>query len=123
MGFNCSTHSVDTHYLEHSTVKVASRPTVGPTQYYARTASVTWADRLRGTTLKEEDEWTAQDGVDFVSPREKAVQGVSHLNRERGPRTTLCTWKLYLDSCATYHLVFVDWCRDNFKTVGVSLTD
>ena len=40
MGFNCSARSVYTGCLEHSTVKVASRPTVGPTQYYARTASV-----------------------------------------------------------------------------------
>ena len=47
---------------------------------------------------------------------------MSHPNREKGPRTTLCTWKLYLDSCATYHSVFVDWCLNNVKLVGVSLT-
>mmetsp|Transcript_11546 Transcript_11546/g.25307 ORF Transcript_11546/g.25307 Transcript_11546/m.25307 type:complete len:155 (-) Transcript_11546:466-930(-) len=32
-------------------------------------------------------------------------------------RNTLDSWKLYLDSCATYHSAFVDWCLDNVRTV------
>jgi len=33
-------------------------------------------------------------------------------------RMTLDACKLYLDSCATYHSVFVDWCLDNITTDG-----
>ena len=73
-------------------------------------------------TFEEGQEWVAQDGVGFVNPGEKTLSGMAHLSREKGPRTTLCTWKLYLDSCATYHSVFVEWCLDNIRTVGVSLT-
>ena len=36
-------------------------------------------------------------------------------------RLTLCTWKLYLDSCATYHSCFVDWCLDKNETVDTVL--
>ena len=35
---------------------------------------------------------------------------------------TLCEWKLYLDSCATYHSKFVDWCLENVHDVSVHLT-
>ena len=36
--------------------------------------------------------------------------------------TTLCEWKLYLDSCATYHSTFVDWYLENMHNVSVHLT-
>ena len=34
----------------------------------------------------------------------------------------LCEWKLYLDSCATYHSKVFDWCLDNEHDVSVYLT-
>ena len=36
-------------------------------------------------------------------------------------RLTLDAYKLYLDSCATYHSVFVEWCLDNITADGVVL--
>ena len=85
-------------------------------------ATVSWVDKVRGIIFEEGQEWEAQDGVEFVGPGEKAKHDVSHLNQEKGLQNTLSTWKLYLDSCTTYHLVFVDWCLDNVRSVGVSLT-
>ena len=35
---------------------------------------------------------------------------------------TLCEWKLYLDSCATYHSTFVDWFLENLHDVSVHIT-
>ena len=35
---------------------------------------------------------------------------------------TLCECKLYLDSCATYHSTFVNWCLENLHDVSVHLT-
>ena len=35
---------------------------------------------------------------------------------------TSCEWKLYLDSCATYHSTFVDWCLENVHDVSMHLT-
>ena len=32
-------------------------------------------------------------------------------------RVTLDRWKMYLDSCATYHTAFVDWLLDNVHEV------
>ena len=48
-----------------------------------------------------------QNGVSKASPETK--------------RLTLDAYKLYLDSCATYHSVFVEWCLDNITTDGVVL--
>ena len=36
-------------------------------------------------------------------------------------RVTLCAWKLYLDSCATYNSAFVDWYLDNVHEVDTIL--
>jgi hypothetical protein len=36
-------------------------------------------------------------------------------------RLKLCDWKLYLDSCATYHSVFAEWCLENTEEVQVYL--
>ena len=33
----------------------------------------------------------------------------------------LCDWKLYLDSCATYHSVLADWCLNNIHEVKAHL--
>ena len=33
----------------------------------------------------------------------------------------LCNWKFYLDSCATYHLIFTDWCLNSLHKVEVHL--
>ena len=33
----------------------------------------------------------------------------------------VCDWKLYLDSCATYHSVFATWCLENIHEVEVYL--
>ena len=43
------------------------------------------------------------------------------LGKLRSPRLKLCDWKLYLDSCATYHSVFADWCLSNIHEVEVHL--
>ena len=34
-------------------------------------------------------------------------------DKSKPARLKLCDWKLYLDSCATYHLVFAEWCLKN----------
>jgi len=34
---------------------------------------------------------------------------------------TLCAWKLYLDSCDTYHSAFADWCLENICEVDTIL--
>ena len=45
--------------------------------------------------------------------------------RKSVPRSTKCVtldwWKLYLDSCATYHTVSVDWLLDDIHKVDTIL--
>ena len=50
--------------------------------------------------------------VTFSSPKAKPRSGRS---------LKLDDWKLYLDSCATYHSCFADWCLDNVHEVEVYL--
>ena len=50
--------------------------------------------------------------VTFSSPKAKPRSGRS---------LKLDDWKLYLDSCATYHSCFADWCLDNVHDVEVYL--
>ena len=40
-------------------------------------------------------------------------------DKSKPARLKLCNWKLYLDSCATYHLVFTEWCLENIQEVEV----
>ena len=53
------------------------------------------------------------------------IDGIGMFNEGSGkpksPRLKLCDWKLYLDSCATYHSVFADWCLRNVHEVEVHL--
>ena len=39
------------------------------------------------------------------------------LGKSKPARLKLCDWKLYLDSCATYHSVFAYWCLNNIHKV------
>ena len=53
------------------------------------------------------------------------LNGIGMFNQGSGKskpaRLKLCNWKLYLASCATYHLVFADWCLNNVHKVEVYL--
>ena len=41
--------------------------------------------------------------------------------KSKQARLKLYDWKLYLDSCATYHTVFTKWCLDNVHEVKAYL--
>ena len=51
------------------------------------------------------------NGVDFLEPGSKS----------KSKCLKLCVWKLYLDSCATYHSVFAEWYLKNIEEVEVYL--
>ena len=51
-----------------------------------------------------------------------AVAGTEKTFPRDAKRVTLNWWKLYLDSCATYHTAFVDWLLDNVHEVDTILT-
>ena len=43
------------------------------------------------------------------------------LDKSKHARLKLWDWKLHLDSCATYHSVFAEWCFENIHEVEVYL--
>ena len=64
---------------------------------------------------------TSKQATSAVSWADKVRNGKTIKPAKDTGRLTLCTWKLYLDSCATYHSCFVDWCLDNIETVDTVL--
>ena len=53
---------------------------------------------------------TVKKRVTFSSGTKKGQ--VERAHEKPGTRQTLCPWKLYLDSCATYSSMFVKWFLD-----------
>ena len=52
-------------------------------------------------------------------PRKKVSFAVDKAEQDAlSQRVTLCAWKLYLDSCATYHSAFVDWMLSDIRIVS-----
>jgi predicted Fe-S protein YdhL (DUF1289 family) len=78
-----------------------------------------------------------QEGLDLLGPARKSYRDVlttgtgtqktfSRADTQKtsprsAGRVTLDWWKLYLDSCATYHTAFVDWILDNVHEVDMIL--
>ena len=79
------------------------------------------------------------EGISMLAPSDMKVKMVPEKNascpekkvsfklthdqsvKHQPERMTLDTWKLYLDSCATYHSAFVDWMLDNVREVNAVL--
>ena len=80
-----------------------------------------WKDYLGGIGLLN-----VHLGVDLVNPTKKNDRNA--LKTTKGNKKTLPTsvscitldwWKLYLDSCATYHTLFADWYLHNVNEVDI----
>ena len=67
-------------------------------------------------------------GVALLSPNKTTYcdalttsTGTKKIPPTSDSRAMLDWWKLYLDSCVTYHTVFVDWHLDNVHEVDIFL--
>ena len=65
----------------------------------------------------------ALGGAESDGEYESILNGIGMFNQGLGKskpaHLKLYDWKLYLDSCTTYHLVFADWCINNVHKVEV----
>ena len=65
------------------------------------------------------------DGIGFLTGGESVNKRVTFAKDVKpatlAKRRTPCPWKLYLDSCATYSSMFVQWYLDNIAPSRVHL--